>query len=91
MGATRVIAVNVLPWMPSAPLRAVLRVFRVLERRPDMLGGVELSQLAPRVPLGSIRDAMSWNPENLCRWIQQGEDDALQFSFSPLLQPPQRT
>ena len=34
MGATRVIAVNVLPVMPSRPLRAVLRVVRFLGQKP---------------------------------------------------------
>src|SRR5260370_36444748 len=34
MGATRVIAVNALPLMPSRPLRAVVRVVRLLGQKP---------------------------------------------------------
>jgi NTE family protein len=76
MGATRVIAVNVLPVMPSRPLRAVLRVVRFLGQKPARTIGIEIVCISPRAPLGSIRDALTWNAANVRRWIQQGEDDA---------------
>jgi predicted acylesterase/phospholipase RssA len=76
MGATRVIAVNALPVMPSHPLRAVLRVVRLVGRKPAAIAGLDVVTISPRTPLGSIRDALTWTPENMQRWIQQGEDDA---------------
>ena len=77
MGATRVIAVNVLPLMPTRPLRAVLRAVRVFGQKPALAPGLDVVEISPRTPLGSIRDALTWNAENVRRWIQQGEDDAL--------------
>jgi len=76
MGATRVIAVNVLPLMPSRSLRAAVRVVRLLGRKPPKPAGLDLVLIGPRMPLGSVRDALTWSPENVQRWIQQGEDDA---------------
>jgi NTE family protein len=76
MGATRVIAVNVLPVMPSRPLRAVLQVVRFLGQKPAGTEGIEVVYICPRTPLGSIRDSLTWNSECVRKWIQQGEDDA---------------
>ena len=76
MGATRVIAVNVLPVMPSRPLRAFLQVVRFLGQKPAPTDGIEVVCICPRAPLGSIRDALTWNAANVRRWIEQGEDDA---------------
>jgi NTE family protein len=76
MGATRVIAVNVLPVMPSRPVRAALRVIHFLGQRPSGVGGLDVLTITPRVPLGSMRDALTWSAGNVRKWIQQGEDDA---------------
>jgi NTE family protein len=76
MGATRVIAVNALPVMPSHPLRALLRVVRLRDRKPAGIAASNVVLIRPRKPLGSIRDALTWTPENMRRWIQQGEDAA---------------
>jgi NTE family protein len=76
MGATRVIAVNVLPLMPSRPLRAALSVVHLLGQKPSAVAGLEVVHISPRAPLGSVRDALTWSVEGVRRWIQQGEDDA---------------
>jgi len=76
MGATQVIAVNALPLMPSRLLRAAARVVRFLGRKPVQVAGLQLVLVSPRATLGSVRDALTWSPENVRRWIQQGEDDA---------------
>ncbi|MGO9257675.1 MAG: patatin-like phospholipase family protein [Bryobacteraceae bacterium] len=76
MGATRVIAVNALPLISSLPLRAALRVAHLVGRKPPEVSGVEVVEIRPRAPLGSVRDALVWSPENMRRWIQQGEEDA---------------
>jgi len=81
MGATRVIAVNALPVMPFHPLRAVVRVVRLVGRKPAAVTGLDVVLIRPRAPLGSIRDALTWTPENMRRWIQQGEDDAAAAAF----------
>lgn len=76
MGATRVIAVNALPLMPSRLLRAAVRVVRRFGQKPAKVAGLDLVPISPDAPLGSIRDAVAWSAENARRWIQQGEDDA---------------
>jgi predicted acylesterase/phospholipase RssA len=76
MGATRVIAVNALPLMPSRSLRAAVRVVRMLGRKSAKASGIDLVTISPRGPLGSVRDAITWSAENVRKWIQQGEDDA---------------
>jgi NTE family protein len=76
MGATRVVAVNALPLMPSRPLRAALRVVHFLGQKPAGVAGLEVVYVSPRAPLGSMRDALNWSSESVRRWIQQGEDDA---------------
>ena len=76
MGATRAIAVNVLPVMPSRPLRAALRVAHFLGQKAPGVEGLDVVTIVPRAPLGSMRDALTWSAESVRRWIRQGEDDA---------------
>jgi NTE family protein len=76
MGATRAIAVNALPLMPSRLLRAAVRVVRRVGQKPVKDAALEVVPISPRGPLGSVRDAIVWNRENTRRWIEQGEDDA---------------
>jgi NTE family protein len=82
MGATRVIAVNVLPLMPSLPLRGFLRGVRLVGQRTAGVAGLDIVTISPRAPLGSVRDALTWTPENVRLWIQRGEDDAAAFRSS---------
>jgi NTE family protein len=76
MGATRVVAVNVLPLMPSRSLRGAVRLIRLFGQKPAGIRDIEVVTISPRSPLGSVRDALKWKPENVRRWIQQGEEDA---------------
>jgi predicted acylesterase/phospholipase RssA len=76
MGATRVIAVNVLPLMPSRAVRTFVQAVRLMAPKPASVAGIDVRLIRPRTPLGSVRDALTWKPENVRRWIQQGEDDA---------------
>jgi NTE family protein len=80
MGATRVIAVNALPLMPSKPLRAIVQMVRRLGQKPAATAPLDVVVIRPSGPLGSIRDALTWNPERTRQWIQQGEDDAAKVS-----------
>ena len=42
----------------------------------DRQGRMIAQGLSLPLHLGSIRDAITWTPENVRRWIRQGEDDA---------------
>ena len=75
LGATRAIALNVL----NTPL------FRVLHRvmwgqRPS--AKLEVVRIEPSERLGTLRDAVAWNPKNVARWITLGERDALRAMSS---------
>ena len=77
LGATRIIALNALPNIPSALLRPFVKAFRYgFGHHPSLPSGVELTTLVPHRPLGSLHDAISWNPENAARWIEQGATEA---------------
>ena len=80
LGATRIIALNALPEIPSALLRPFAKGFRaVFGHHPLLLPDVELHTLTPRRPLGSLHDALYWKRENIVRWIEQGAADAEDF------------
>jgi NTE family protein len=80
LGATRIVALNALPEIPSPLLRPFVKGFRaVFGHHPLLPPGVELHTLTPRSPLGSLRDALYWNRENVARWIEQGAADAEDF------------
>jgi NTE family protein len=77
LGATRIIALNALPEFPSPLLRPFQKAFRFcFGHNPPLPAGVQLTTLIPRRPLGSLRDAISWNPLNTARWIEQGATEA---------------
>ena len=77
LGATRIVALNVLAEFPSSVLRPFAQAFRSrFGHTPPLPPGVELTTLIPRRPLGSLHDAMYWSPENTARWIEQGAADA---------------
>ena len=76
LGATRILALNALPEIPSALLRPFVKGFRaVFGHHPPLPPGVELHTLTPRRPLGSMHDALHWKQENVDRWIEQGAAD----------------
>ena len=80
LGATRILALNVLPEFPSALLRPFAKAFRaVFGHNPPLPPGVELHTLTPRRPLGSLHDALHWKQENIAPWIEQGAVDAEDF------------
>lgn len=81
LGATRILALNALPEIPSALLRPLVKGFRaVFGHHPPLPPGVELNTLTPRRPLGSLHDALYWKRENIARWIEQGAADAEDFA-----------
>jgi NTE family protein len=74
MGATQVVALQVLTALPFRAMRVVMR-----HRRPGP--AVEVVQFEPSEPLGSLRDATVWSSANIRRWIDMGERDAMHASL----------
>lgn len=81
LGATRIIALNALPEIPSAVLKPFVKAFRaVFGYNPALPPGVEVITLVPSRRLGSVGDALRWKPDNIERWLLQGEADAENIS-----------
>ncbi len=77
LGATRILALNALPDVPSVLLRPLLKGFRAsFGHRPALPSGIDLTILAPSRQLGSVRDAIYWKQANIEHWIEQGAADA---------------
>jgi predicted acylesterase/phospholipase RssA len=76
MGATCAIAVNSLSHVPSRMLRVALRLFHLLGQKPAGISGLQVIEIGPPIPLGTVRDSLVWREENIRRWIRQGEEDA---------------
>ncbi len=78
MGATRIVAVNVLAHPPSRLAGLAVRAFRALTpRQPRIPPGVEISTIQPERSLGTLREVVFWNRETAERWIALGEEAAV--------------
>jgi len=75
LGATRTVAVNALPEMPSRLLRGAMRVLRRLQPPARAGAAIEVVTIAPGRPLGGLADMVRWRPAKICRWIAEGEAD----------------
>jgi predicted acylesterase/phospholipase RssA len=76
MGATHVVAIEAMPFVPSRAIRAFMRVFRWFRPQPPLAPRLQVSLISPGRPLGGLRDAVVWNAGNARRWIEKGERDA---------------
>ena len=77
LGATRIVALNALPEVPSALLKPFVKGFRAcFGHHPPLPPDVQLTILVPQRPLGSLYDALHWKRENIERWLEQGAADA---------------
>jgi NTE family protein len=76
MGATPVVAINALEFMPSLFLRASVGAFRAVAAPKVSFPNLEVTWIRPSEPLGRVRDAVFWKEENVRRWIALGERDA---------------
>jgi predicted acylesterase/phospholipase RssA len=78
MGATRVIAVNaskfIAPWAVGIMIKGVRRLGRVQPRPP---GDPRVTLITPTGYLGNFLDGATWRRENIVRWIELGEVDAI--------------
>ena len=77
MGAERIVAVNCLPALPSRTMTAGMRTLQwaVPYRRPRLPESVEVAEIRPHGPLGSLRESMIWNETNVSRWMERGRAD----------------
>jgi len=73
-GATRAVALDALPEMPSRLVHTAARMGAWIAPRRPWGKGIEILKIARK--LGSLEDAMRWNAANAHRWIEQGEQDA---------------
>lgn len=83
LGATKVLAINVLPKAPGFIAKNVSGAARRISRfRPLVPPTVEVITVVPEALLGSPTDMLYWNRENAVKWIAQGESDALRLKHS---------
>jgi NTE family protein len=54
----------------------VFRVFQRVMGRQKLKTAMQITRLEPSRRLGSLRDALAWNPSNIERWIEMGRCDA---------------
>ena len=60
----------------SANVKAT-RAFRaVAGHNPPVPPGIEVCEIRPGWPLGSVRDTIQWKRSNIERWLEQGAEDA---------------
>ncbi|MCU1335444.1 MAG: Patatin [Bryobacterales bacterium] len=77
LGATRIIALQALPQSPSWLLNQFVRGFRgVAGHNPPAPSGIDVLEIRPGRPLGSVRDTIQWKRSNIERWLDQGAEDA---------------
>jgi NTE family protein len=85
LGATRIIAVNALPRMPSASVRTLVGgLRRVSGFRPNASDPAGTIRIQPRRALGSAADLLRWDPAKIAGWIAQGRRDAEALKHSVL-------
>lgn len=76
MGAQRVIAIDVLPSLPSTVVRSFVGAIRAVARfDPRVPASVDVIRLTAPLGLGSAKDALYWKRENVRRWIDLGVRD----------------
>ena len=76
MGATRAIAVNALPFLPSRSLARRSRSTAPRQSEPPATGSLDVVTIVPEGGLGTVTDAIRWNRENILRTIERGAADA---------------
>jgi len=76
LGATEILALNVMREFPAVWLRPAVKLFRALfGHHPPLPPGVKLVEVAPSQTLGYLRDALHWKRENIDRWLDLGALD----------------
>ncbi len=81
MGASRVIAIDALPRMPSRMARYTLKAVQWAAGGMPPAGDVEVWKITPGRALGPLRSAIHWNPEQIREWIRLGEEHGLKLGL----------
>ena len=77
LGATRIVALNALPEIPSAVLKPLVRAFRAaFGYQPLLPPRIRLTTLTPGERLGSLWSAIRWDSAKAAHWIALGQQDA---------------
>ncbi len=77
MGATRILAIQVLPCMPSLVVRTAVQGLRLLASKPPCPAGVKVVTIGPGKPIGRVREMLEWKRELAERWIADGRAEAM--------------
>jgi NTE family protein len=87
LGACRMVAVNVLPEIPSLWLKPFVKGFRrVAGHHPPLPEDVRMVTIQPDRTLGTMRDALHWQRENIERWLEEGYRAATNISLRNCLE-----
>ncbi len=76
MGATDILAINVLPSVPGSIFQGALRTFRRIAPKSPPVPHCRVDLLQPKTLLGNIRDSIQWSESNARKWIEAGRQDA---------------
>jgi len=77
-GATRVVAVNILPARAPLSLRVGRAALRMVSEyvKPPLPPNVVVLTIEPGQALGPLRDTAVWQRERIAEWIERGRADA---------------
>jgi len=85
LGATEILALNVMRQFPAVWLRPVVSLFRAMfGHHPPLPSGVKLDLLEPSQRLGSLGDTLYWKSENIERWLELGARDVRNHFHPPM-------
>ena len=76
IGATRALALDALPWMPSRIVRGTVRSLQRVTKGVPRPAPAHVVRLVPSLRLGGARDALTWSPRSMERWLALGARDA---------------
>ncbi len=83
LGATKVLAINLLPEAPGFVAKTFSGAARRISPfRPVVPSSIKVITVVPAALLGSPGDMLYWNRANAEKWIRQGESDALRLKHS---------
>jgi NTE family protein len=85
LGATHIVAVNVMPAMPSRVVRGAVRAVQYMapDGCPAAGADVQIRTIVPDPPLGRLADSVRWEPESVRLWMERGVADAARLASSP--------
>jgi predicted acylesterase/phospholipase RssA len=75
MGATRIVAVNVLKYRPLYLRAIAAAACRYARFDPAQPPGVQVIEIAPSERIGTLRQSVEWSGERAERWIEDGRRD----------------